>query len=163
MRLVVLVSILVFADCSSSCGQEKPGKENTEAFIAWQDAWNSSESNKLIALFHRESITQRARQRLSLWKSGFGEISKLKQIASYEDGAIVATRIDFKRIKNFPVVFFLKKADNGMMFVDFLPGRDPTLKGNAKEIQGFLKSWQACWDGGGANQFMEKQHPSSCG
>jgi hypothetical protein len=90
---------------------------------------------------------------------GYGGIRAMRIVGSYDDGRACAVRADFANHADFPVVFLFRKAGDKLMFEDFLPGQDPSVKADERVIAGFLKGWQEAWNRGDIDAVLKQLHP----
>jgi len=167
MRRYLAVCTLALAMAPFCVAEDDQGKAIEEAFQSWKTAWNGGKPETLIALFHPESMPQRApafaadrvKKLFTTRISGYGQIKAMRSIGIYEDGSACCVRIDFAHNADFPVVFLLKEHGDKVMFYDFLPGQDPSAEADETAIAGFLERWKTGWNNGQADSLLEQLHP----
>ena len=87
-----------------------------------------------------------------------GKIKNIQFLRAYDQNTVLATRISFEKLKDFPVVFKCRQKDDKTLFLDFLPGQDPTRHADSKVIEPFLKHWETAWNSGAPDGLLQQMH-----
>jgi hypothetical protein len=162
-RFILLFLLALAAACASVTD---PSEEFTPMLAKWQWAWNSSNPDRLIALYHPDSMPAIEKEvggsdigkDIASHMACGGKIKNIQFLRAYDQNTVLATRISFEKLKDFPVVFKCRQKDDKTLFLDFLPGQDPTRHADSKVIEPFLKQWETAWNSGAPDGLLQQMH-----
>jgi hypothetical protein len=167
MKTICRVILMFVLGLISACAAiDRSGSDCRPLLDDWQQAWNSAIPDRLIVLFHPDSLPaiesqvtpEETRRQLAGEFASYGKIIRIRLLRSYDNDTVLATRIDFESIQGFPVVFKCRKKDDDLRFFALLPGQDPTRGSDQKVISGFLKRWETAWNQGRPEAILRQLH-----
>lgn len=150
---LIMLLILGLGSACATVGQ--PAHEDFKPMLTrWQWAWNTTDPDQLVALFHpdsllaieRDVVPKEMRKEVASLFAAYGKITRIRLIRSYDEATVFAVRIDFEKLPDFPVVFKCRQLQEKTRFFEFLPGQDPGRGSDSKVIDGFLKQWETAWN-----------------